>query len=267
MPQSIAELFDLSRKVALVTGAGTGIGEAVASRLAEAGAGVLVVDINLEAAERVAGQIRDSGGLARPFQGDVSSVGNAGSMCTAALEALGSLDILVNNAAVFPFSPALEMKEETWDRVLDVNLKGIFFCSQAAARVMIEAGRGGKIINLASMDGIHPTRVDTAHYNASKGGVIMLTKALALDFARYNIQVNSVAPGAIITRGSMAQAAAVQARGEPLEELWKNFVARMPLGRFGEPDDIAKVVLFLASGAADYLTGTIILADGGYLLS
>ena len=265
--QPIAQLFDLTGKGAIVTGAGTGIGQAIALRLAEAGTRVMITDINVEAASQTVEQIESTGGTALAMYADASSASDARKATRAATEAFGSLDILVNNAAVYPFSLALEMSEEIWDKVLDVNLKGMFFYSQAAAREMIKAGHGGKIINLASIDGLHPTIKGMSHYIASKGGVIALTRALALEFAPHNILVNSVAPGAIVTPGSMAQATDVEAHGQPLEELWKNFMARLPLGHMGEPDDIAKVVLFLASAAADYMTGSLLLADGGYLIS
>jgi len=265
--QTIAELFDLTGKGAIVTGAGSGIGQAIALRLAEAGASVMITDIDLETANQTVEQIKGRGGNALSIYADASSPTDARKATRAVADAFGSLDILVNNAAVYPFSLALEMSEEIWDKVLDVNLKGMFFYSQAAAREMVKAGHGGKIINLASIDGLHPTIKGMSHYIASKGGVIALTKALAVEFAPYNILVNSVAPGAIVTPGSMAQAADVEAHGEPLEELWKNFMVRLPLGHMGEPDDIAKVVLFLASAAADYMTGSLLLADGGYLIS
>ena len=265
--QSIAQLFDLTGKGAIVTGAGTGIGQAIALRLAEAGAKVMIADINLEAASQTVEQIKSGGGTALAILADASSASDARKATRTVVKDLGSLDILVNNAAVYPYSTALEMSEKIWDKVLDVNLKGMFFYSQAAAKQMIKAGHGGKIINVASIDGLHPTIKGMSHYIASKGGVLALTRALALEFAPHKILVNSVAPGAIVTPGSMTQAEDVAAHGEPLDELWKNFMMRLPLGHMGEPDDIAKVVLFLASAAADYMTGSLLLADGGYLIS
>jgi len=265
--QTIAQLFDLTEKGAIVTGAGMGIGQAIALRLAEAGASVMIADINLEAAGQTVEQIKARGGEAQAIHANAASPSDAQKATRATVEAFGRLDILVNNAAVYPFASVLQMSEKVWDEVFNVNLRGLFFYSQAAAQEMIKAGHGGKIINMTSMEALHPTGVDLAHYDASKGGVLTLTKALALELAPHNILVNAVAPGAIMTPGSAAQAAALQARGEPLEELTKNFMARLPLRRMGEPDDIAKVVLFLASAAADYMIGSMVLADGGYLLS
>ncbi|UCG83035.1 MAG: SDR family oxidoreductase [Dehalococcoidia bacterium] len=265
--QTIAQLFDLTGKGAIVTGAAMGIGEAIALRLTEAGAGVMIADYNQEAAERTAGQLKAGGNTAEAVRVDVTNRAGVQQAIEATVNAFGSVDILVNNAAVYPFASVLQMSEETWDIVLDTNLKGLFFCSQAAAQEMIKEGHGGKIINITSMEALHPTGVDLPHYGASKGGVLSLTKALALELAPYSILVNAVAPGGIMTPGSAAQAAALQARGEPLEELTENFMARLPLRRMGMPDDIAKVVLFLASAASDYMTGSLLLADGGYLLS
>ena len=265
--ETIAQLFDLTGKSAMVTGAAMGIGRGIALRLAEAGASVMITDIEEEPARQAAREIRERGGRADAIRGDAASAADAGKVVRAVVEAFGRLDILVNNAGIFRFSPALEMTEELWDKTLDINLKGTFFHSQAAAREMIRAGHGGKIVNIASMDALHPTQRELSHYEASKGGVVMLTKALALEFAPHDILVNAIAPGPILTPGSMAMTESVLARGEPMEELTKNFLNRLPLKRMGDPDDIAKVALFLASAASDYMTGSLVLVDGGYLLS
>jgi 2-deoxy-D-gluconate 3-dehydrogenase len=267
MSQSIADLFDLTGKGTIVTGGAAGIGQAVVFRLAEAGAGVMVADIDLQTASETVREVEASGGMARAIQADVRSPADARKVVQATVEAFGRLDILVNNAAVYPFSSVFEMTEETWDRVLDTNLKGAFFFAQAAAQTMVEAGRGGRILNLASMNSLHPTRIYLTHYDSSKGGIAMLTKSLALELAPHNILVNAVVPGGIMTPGGLVQATSLEARGESLEEQTEAFVSRVPLGRVGEPDDVAKVVLFLASAAADYMTGSLVVADGGFLIS
>ena len=264
--QTIAQLFDLTGKCAIVTGGAMGIGQAVSLRLAEAGASVMIADIDAEAASQTVMQIKASGGKAQAIRADVSSTADANKVVKATVKAFGCLDILVNNAGIYPVSPALDMSEEMWDKVLNINLKGVFFYSQVAAREMAKNGRGGKIVNMASVDAMHPYG-GVAHYGASKAGVVMLTKALALELAPHNILVNAVAPGGIMTPGTKAARAALQARGMPEEVVLESFTARLPLRRMGEPDDVAKVVLFLASAAAAYMTGTLVLVDGGFLLS
>jgi len=264
--QSITELFDLSGKAAVVTGGAMGIGQAICFRLAEAGACVMIADIDLAAADKTAKEIISRGGQARTIQADAGSGDDARKVAQAVVDAFGSLDILVNNAGIFPLLEVMRVEEALWDRVINVNLKGTFLYSQAAAARMIEAGKGGKIVNLASIDGLHPNGNATP-YNASKGGVIMLTKALALELAPHKIRVNAVAPGQIKTPGTNTWGAKALEDGLTIEQLSKSFKGRIPLERLGEPDDIAKVVLFSASAAADYMTGSLLLVDGGYLLS
>lgn len=258
----ITQLFDLTGKGAIVTGAGMGIGQGIALRLAEAGASVLVVDINPEAAAETVRQILAKDGIAFAIQADAAKPADAERVALEAVNRFGRLDILVNNAGIFPFSPALQTTEALWDKVLDVNLKGVFFYTQAAAKRMVAAGQGGRIVNIASIDALHPTG-NLVHYDASKGGVVMATKSLALEFGQYGITVNAIAPGAINTPGASAGTAGV----EVTEELLKSFLVRIPLGRQGVPDDIAKAALFLSSEAAAYITGSLLVVDGGYLLS
>ncbi len=262
----VAELLDLTDECAIVTGGGAGIGQAIAFRLAEAGASVVVTDIDSEAADRTVEQIKQNGGSGRAVVANAASVADAANVMQAATEAFGRLDVLVNNAGVFPHAPVFDVTEEMWDRVLNVNLKSVMFYSQAAARKMTESGWGGRIVNIASMEGLHP-REDLAHYVTAKAGVVMLTKALALELAPHNILVNAVAPGGIMTAGAAAQQTAIKASGKSLREIYEKFMARLPLGRLGEPDDVAKVVLFLASPAVDYMTGSVVIVDGGFLLS
>ncbi|TFG46347.1 MAG: SDR family oxidoreductase [Dehalococcoidia bacterium] len=263
MTKTIQELFNLSGKVAIVTGSAMGIGKGIVSRLAEAGASVIISDINLEAAQAVVAELKGAGYKARAVQADTSKVADAERTVQEALAVFGDLNILVNNAGIYPFTSTTEITEAIWDKTLDINLKGTMFFTQAAAKAMIAKGHGGKIVNIASVDGFHPTG-NLISYDASKGGVVMLTKALAKDLAPKNINVNAIAPGAIKTPGGSSGLTGMSP--EQIEALTKAFMATIPLGRMGEPDDIARVALFLASEASDYLTGTIIVADGGYLV-
>ena len=263
--RTIAQLFDLSQKTAVVTGGAMGIGQAITFRLTEAGAAVMIADINQDAAKKTVEQIRSRGGKAEAIPADARSAADAAKVAKAARDAFGSLDILVNNAGVYPVMPFMETREEMLDRTIDINLKGMFHYSQAAAKVMIEAGRGGRIVNLASVDAFHAS-IAASHYCASKGGVVMLTKAMALELAPHGILVNAVAPGSIKTPGSKGCATEFMAAGHDVNDLAIER-ERYPLKRLGVPDDIAKVVLFLTSRAADYICGSVILVDGGFLLS
>jgi 2-deoxy-D-gluconate 3-dehydrogenase len=268
--RSLRDLLDLSGGVAIVTGGAMGIGQGIAFRLAEAGASVVIADRDLEAAQRTMGLITERGGRATAVEVNVGTMEAAQQMVQQALDAFGQVDILVNNAGIFPFAPALEITEELWDRVLSVNLKGAFFCAQAAAQQMTQAARGGRIINIASIDALHPTGALT-HYDTSKGGVVMMTKSLAKEFGPYGITVNAIAPGSIATPGAAAATAAssreLTGASGGGDDLMAAFLARIPLGRVGQPDDIATATLFLASDAASYVTGSLLVVDGGYLLS
>ncbi len=267
MTQSISELFDLSGKGAIVTGGAMGIGKAITTRLAEAGANVMIADLDLDTANQTAEEITSLGnGKVQAVKADASSSADAKKVIQSTVDAFGSVDILVNNAGIYPLMPVMQVEEGMFDKVININLKGSFVYAQTVAAQMIEAGNGGKIINLASVDGMHPNGNATP-YNASKGGVIMLTKALAVELARHKILVNAVAPGSIATPGTSNVAEQALADGLSLKDLGKAFHNRIPLERMGEPDDIAKVVLFLTSGASNYMTGDILLVDGGYMLS
>ncbi len=267
MPETpLAKLLDLTGQAAIVTGGAKGIGQGIARRLAEAGASVLVADTDEATARTTAREIVASGGKAQAVRADVSDGDSVRGMVEAAVAAFGRLDILVNNAGIFPFSPALQTTETLWDRVIGVNLKGVFLCSQATARQMASQGPGGRIVNIASVDALHPTG-NLAHYDASKGGVVMLTKALALELAAVGIRVNAVAPGGITTPGAQAATAAVLPQGVSAEEIGRAFLARIPMKRMGDPDEIARAVLFFATPLSEYATGALLVVDGGYLLS
>jgi NAD(P)-dependent dehydrogenase (short-subunit alcohol dehydrogenase family) len=266
--KSISELFDLHGKAAVVTGAASGIGRAIALRLAQAGAEVTIADIDEAAGLEAAKEMRATGGKARAVRADVRSPTDAASACEAAAEKLGRLDILVNNAGIYPALPVLNLTEDVWESVMGINLKGALLFSQAAAQQMIKAGNGGKIINMVSLEALHPI-VMHAHYSASKAGLVMLTKSMALELAPHKISVNAIAPGVIWTAGLDRQLRGFyEPAGMTADQLLQATVyPRVPAGRVGEPDDVAKVALFLASEAAGYMTGDVIVVDGGYLLT
>ena len=261
---SIEKLFNLAGKTAIVTGGANGIGKAISFRLAEAGADIIVSDINLEKANETVNEINKNGGKAKAIKADVTSLADITKIVEDTLIEFGSIDILVNNAGIYPMSPFLEMTEENWDKVINVNLKGTFMYSQAIAKKMKR--KGGKIINIASIAGIHPRR-NMVHFVSSKGRVIMLTKAMARELALLNFTVNAVAPGYIATGTLQNLVKTMIAPDITQEQITSALEARIPMGRMGKADDVAKIVLFLASGLSGYMTGETIVVDGGFLLS
>jgi 2-deoxy-D-gluconate 3-dehydrogenase len=259
----MSELLDLSGKSAIVTGGAMGIGYGIAQRLAKAGAQVLISDINLKALENAAQRLTDKGCEVKALHADVSQEKDVEKIFTYAVENLGGVDILVNNAGIYPMSMVVDMPTEEWESVLSVNLKGTFFCCREAARRMVAQNRGGAIINISSIDAFHPSQTGLAHYDASKGGVDGITRNLALELAPHNIRVISVNPGGVLTEGIEESASLTVS----LKEFYEAFEAKIPMGRMGHPDDIARVVVFLASDASAYITGTTIVVDGGVLLN
>lgn len=245
--------MELKDKVTVVTGAGKGIGKGIALALAKEGASIIVSDIDLESCEEVVKEIEALDGKGLAVKCDVSNKAEVDTMVQATMEKFGKLDILVNNAGIYPFKPFLEMTEEEWDKVLNVNLKSVFLCSQAAVKVM---GEGSKIVNISSIAAFVGFEGLT-HYCASKGGMNGMIRALALELAPKKICVNAVAPGSIDTPG---------ASGASTEEIKKQTLAMIPLSRVGKPEDIANAVAFLASSKADYITGQVIIVDGGWTL-
>lgn len=265
--KTIAQLFDLSGKGAVVTGGAMGIGQGIAFRLAEAGAGVIIADIAMNEARDTVKQIKDKGGKAKFIRADVRKPGSAEKAIQAAVDAYGSIDILVNDAGIEPGCKFIECEEAFLDEIFNVNVKGVFLFSQAVAQAMIKAGHGGKIIHVASIAGLSPARGQSI-YSASKASVVSLTKSMAKELAPYGILVNAVAPGGIVTPGAIAASPSMQKALDMTEaEILPTHLARVPLNKLGEPDDIGKVVLFLASEAADFVTGTVISADGGFLVT
>jgi 3-oxoacyl-[acyl-carrier protein] reductase len=243
----------LAGKVALVTGAQQGIGRALAIAVAREGADVAVNFLDdAAAAERVAQEVRALGRRAVVVQADVARRPDVEAMVTTVVKEIGPPDILMNNAGVFPRSPFLELDEREWDHVLGVNLKGSFLCAQAAARAMVAAGRGGAIVNLASS----AVRGDPrgVHYSASKAGVVGMTRAMALALAPHRVRVNAIAPGTTDT---------AQPRYGNTEAELAERARQIPLGRMAQPEEIARVAVFLASDDAVFITGEVIHANGG----
>ena len=246
----------LRDRVAIVTGAGAGNGRGIALRFAEEGARIVAADLDLAAARGTADLVAERGGEAVAVHADVSRRAQVASLVDAATERFGGVHILVNNAGVETLIPLLDLEEEEWDRVIDTNLKGAFLCAQIAARAMVAAKTPGAIVNIASINA-KIALAGQAHYTSSKGGLIMLTKSMALDLAPHGIRVNAIGPGVIETRMTERSLADPERRAMLL--------SKVPLGRVGQPRDVANAALFLASDEASYITGTTLYVDGGWL--
>jgi 2-deoxy-D-gluconate 3-dehydrogenase len=259
--------FDLSGRSAIVTGGAMGIGFGIASRLAEAGANVLIGDLDEVAAKTAAGRLGSHRGNVAATTADVTDPETGQRLAERCVSEFGSVDILVNNAGIYPIAMFTDVTPETFDKIIAVNLRGLLFTSQGVARRMIEQGSGGVIINIASMDGLHPSFPGLTVYGSSKAAVLQATKNMAVELATSGIRVLAIAPGAIVTEGT----ANVSASGDMTEEerlaLADAMTAKIPLGRMGDPDDIGKVAVFLASDAAGYMTGSHLLVEGGILLT
>ena len=264
----LQELINLSGKAAIVTGGGKGIGQGISYRLAEAGAKVLIADLDLSAAQKVAQDLKAKGWISNAMQVDVSDEDSIKAMILACQQQFEGLDVLVNNAGIYPPAPVAEMTEEQFEKVMHVNLRSVFLATKYAAEVMKQQGRGGQIINITSIDAIHPSMIGLAHYDASKHGVWGFTKNSALELAPHKIWVNAVAPGGIQTPGVEAmQSQQTPPQSADSKQMAEAFLSKIPMHRLGEPDEIGKVVLFLASDMASYMTGEQIVVDGGALLS
>ncbi len=253
-------MFNLSGKVALVTGGARGIGRGIVLSLAQAGADVAINFVSSEQeAEKVSQEVKDLGRRSLTVRADVSKKTEVEFMAGEVAKSLGKIDILVNNAGILSSEPFLEMKEETWDKMIATNLKGEFLVAQAIAKQMVSQKTGGRIINIASIASgqVGTGFLNLAHYCASKGGIVAMTEAMALELGAYKINVNAIAPGAIetdMTKGMLTD-----------EKTKGGFLARIPKGRIGQPQDIGAMAVFLASDESDYCTGATFYVDGGWL--
>lgn len=251
----VSTLFDFSNQVVIVTGSGSGLGQGIARRFAEAGARVVVhYNSSAATAAQVVAEIRARNGSAIAIQADVTNENEVARLMAETLRAFGRVDVLINNAGIYPRHSILEMTPAQWDEVVNANLRSAFLCTQAFAKQIIAQDDAGSIVNITSIEAENPAP-NHSHYDAAKGGVTMLTRASALELAAHNIRVNAVAPGLIWREG--------------IEQAWSSGVQRWqntaPLQRLGMPEDVADACLFFASPAARWITGASLTVDGGVM--
>lgn len=262
---TLAALYGLPGKAAIVTGSGGGIGKAIAEVFVKAGARVLVADINAESAAAVARALNSGGAgdspVAASCAADICDEKSVAAMFDAATAAFGGVDVLVNNAGIYEHTNFLETSASKWRRVQDVNLLGTFLCMREAVKRMRDAGKAGAIVNVSSAASLHPIIFDNNDYGASKAGVNNLTQTVALEFAAHNIRVNAVLPGGVATDRARQSTSHKPVSGPATQP------GRFPLGRLATPEEIALAVLFLASPASSYITGQLLAVDGGFLVS
>ncbi len=251
--------MNLSNKVTIVTGARRGMGRTHALALAKMGAKVVVSDISLKDCEKVVKEIKKMDGEALAVKCDISQKKEIEEMVEKTVEKFGKIDVLINNAGICQRKPFLELTEEEWDKTIDINLKGYFLCSQAVAKEMAKQKSGGAIVNIASvaMGQVGMGFKTLSHYCASKGGIVAMTEAIALELAPYNIRVNAVAPGRIDTLMDDTL------KQDP--KTMEGILSQIPLHRVGKPEEISNLVVFLASDESSYMTGSTVVIDGGWL--
>lgn len=254
---NVKNLFDLSGKVALVTGAGSGLGQGIAEGYSQMGVAVSVVDIDAEAAQRVTDGINAAKGSAIAVQCDVTQPDQVQAAVAHTLEKFGKIDILVANAGIGDRAMAEEMTFTQWDRVMAINLTGVWLFDQEVGKHMVERGEGGRIINMASIGGIIGVETGNANYCASKGGIIAMTRCLAIEWAKHNILVNAIAP-------THSRTPLIEKLMREKPEVRTYFLGNIPLGRLGEIIDVVGPAIFLASDAASFVTGHVLVADGGH---
>ena len=268
MQDKALALFDLTDRVAIVTGGAKGIGRGIAENLALAGASVVVADRDGAENAVCAQAITDAGGRAQAITCDMSSETDITALVASTLAAFGHLDIVVNNAAIYPMSPIADMTTALWDEVLGVNLRGVFLLTRAAMPSLKQAGPHGRLINISSID-TWKSYIGMGHYDASKGGIEAFTRSCALELAAFGVTANVIAPGAVKTPGSeTVRGNLARERGDPnTDAVDAEFATRIPLGAWANADDIGQATVLLATPAAHYITGQTIYVDGGLKLT
>ena len=256
---NIQKLLDLSGKTAIVTGAGKGIGREIALQLADAGAEVAVASRTKADLDKVVAEVEANGGRGLAVATDVSRADDVKKLLQATVDSFGKVDILVNNAGVYPMKNVLNVTEEEWDQIIDIDLKSVFLCCQAVGLHWVQGKRGGRIVNISSFESVMPFNRGCIPYEAAKAGVIMITRGLAKEWAHRDIYVNAVGPGFTVTEGISTMSMGYDLNALAVE-------MGIPLSRPGYPAEVAAAVLFLASDAASYITGHCIYVDGGALL-